>query len=387
MKSKSKKLQGAYVVTEPGCLNPYSGAHQHIQTGIQELQKYFVIEPILPHQSSLDKIKSSRTRSGNRNLKIPEINLIQGTLIDLKVLALSSINSFKLLHQILKRDVEFVYIRAAFLDPLPILLELFKVPCFIEANGLQFEARKKYYPSLLVSVNKLIEKLIYSSAKHVFFVGTYGDYWKLPGDNWSNVENGVEQDFVNSFSNHDKKIGDEINIAFIARLMAYHHPELLIAAIKGIDSVARSKLCLHLVGDGFEEIKAALQDHIKVIDHGFLNRNSMQSLLRKVHIGLIPGAPEYQSQMKLFDYGASKCITIVPDTYNFRYWFDVSEIEFFQSGSASELSSILTKIICTPESYLQKGTRLHQRIAEEFSWRKIFAEKSDVIKKCCSKSN
>jgi glycosyltransferase involved in cell wall biosynthesis len=378
MQSRTNQLKGAYVVTESGCLDPHTGAYRHIQIGIQELQKYFSIFTIFPDEPNQFLDLSSKRKS-RKNTKKDKLNFIRGSLIDLKTLLLNTLRAIRLAVQISKQDLDFVYFRASFLGSLPIFLRFLNIPCFIEANGLQFKARQKYYPSLLVPFNRWLEKLNYTSAKYVFFVGSYGDYWVLSCNNWTNLENGVESGFVSSFSQHQKQLSDEINVIFIARLMAHHRPDILIAAIHLMDAEIRKKLHIHLVGSGLETLKSELSDSVKVSYHGFLDRDHLQSLLSWMHVGLIPAAPEYQSQMKLFDYGSAKCVVVAPRTHNFLHWFDDSTLLFFEPNDPLSLAKALTDLAQNIDHFLDKGHRLHQLISEEFTWEYIFSQKAKVI--------
>ncbi|WP_121967711.1 glycosyltransferase [Leptolyngbya sp. BC1307] len=331
------------------------------------------------HQSNASKDRKSPLVPLPKNIYK---SYLYGSFRDLKAFTISIAKALILLREILREDVDFVYVRAAFLDPLPFFLYILKIPCFIEANGLQFEGRQKYYSSLLVPVNRWIERLTYSIAQHVFFVGSYGDYWQLKSKNWSNVENGVESDFLKSFSECEKVFSGKVHIALIARLMAHHQPQLLIDSIKELDPTTRSKLCLHLIGSGLETIRDELHTCMDVVDHGFLNRDELAENLKQIHVGLIPGVPKYQSQMKLFDYGAAKCVVLVPKVHNFQRWFNESEIEFFEPEDAKSLSRTITDLANDPSRFIQKGDRLHQRIAQDFTWDKIFAAKAKIIKNC-----
>lgn len=383
MKNKTKKPNGVYVVTESGCLEPHSGAYFHISVGLKELSKYFSINAMLPEVSKKNITTTYlKNKSNTYPLKIRQ-NYFVGGFRDLKLLTTSIFRAFCLANKIYKEKLDFVYVRNYFLDPLPIFLCLLRIPCFIEANGLQFEGRKKYYPSSLTPFNKFYERLIYSSASHVFFVGSYGKYWKLNSHKWSNVENGVTYEFVAQFVGHKKEVKCKINLAFVGRLMAHHQPELLIEAIKNLDSEKKSKVCFHLIGSGLDLFKQQLQNHIEVIEHGFLNRNELTTCLKKIHVGLIPGLPKYQSQMKLFDYGAAKCIVVAPRVFNLEYWFDNSEIEFFKAGNSQDLAKVLTSLIknlFASTHHFEKGEKLHRKVLNNFTWEKIFEEKAELIK-------
>lgn len=383
-----RKLRGLYIVTEAGCLDKRSGASQHIKVGLSELKKHFDIEAFFPKFTikNINNVYTSFNFAKSVKLKIKTNKLI-GFLRDLKFLAMNTKIAISVLWDLKNRNLDFVYLRAGFLDPLPLLLRVANIPCFIEANGLQFQNREKYYASALKPVNKFFERFVYSTANHVFFVGSYGDYWQLKSKNWINIENGVELQFLEKFFDHKKQIGGKIHLALIARLMAYHQPHVLISAIHSLDSIVKSKVCLHLIGSELDQIKIALKEYIEVIDHGFLDRDELATCLRQAHVGLIPGVPKYQSQMKLLDYGAAKCVALVPKTHNLQQWFDESELTFFEAEDPSSLAKVLTSLANNPINFLAKGERLHQHILSELTWSRIFCKKAKIIKQCCEVSN
>ena len=383
MNSRLKQFKGAYVVTEPGCLEISSGAYKHIQIGVQELQKYFALHTNFPeHLIHLQRQVSNGKSSANT--KKNQTSYIHGTLIDLKTFLKATLRSLQLVHKLSKQDLDFVYFRASFLDPLPLFLDFLNIPCFIEANGLQVEDRKQYYPSLLTGFNKWFERLTYSKSKHVFFIGTYGNYWELSSNNWSNVENGVESSFLATFSNHKKQVDGKVHFAFVGRLMSHHRYQVLVSAVQNLPSEIKSKICFHLIGSKLKIICEELKDHVETIEHGFLDRSDLSETLQQVHVGVISGHPEYASAMKLFDYGAAKCLVLVPETHNFKCWFRTSEIEFFEPEDSSDLGSLIKKIVLKPHKYIFKGENLHQKILRMHTWEKTFSDKSELIEKYLS---
>jgi len=254
---------------------------------------------------------------------------------------------------------------------------------FIEANGFQFEVRAACFRSALAPFHKVFERWTYGKADYVFFVGTHGDYWRLPKRNWSNVENGVEREFLESFKDHSKQTGQTINLCIIARFMHHHQPELLVKAVKLLAPDERRRLRLHLFGTGFELLKTALSGVIEIIDHGFTDRSKLAIQLRAMDAGVITAVPEYASHMKLFDYGAAKLVAIVPATHNLRNWFKDGEVIFFKPSDAQMLSQQITALIMDGDK-IGRGEALHKRIRNEFLWEAAFERKAAIIEHTCA---
>lgn len=388
MKQSQPKLRGAYVVSEAKCLDVNSGANHHINAGFAELSKYLEMEllhPGVPEKAPRDHriaLKNPEHARGGSAIRAIGAGRLGGSLRDLKVLYSKLFQALHFMRCIRKSKPDFVYLRASYLDVLPFLLFLCKIPYFVEANGRQFDSRKRHYSSWLLYFNWLVERTTYRLSCHTFFVGSYGLYWGLRGDNWSNVENGIEQSFVHSFERHEKKVTDVINIVLIARLMPHHKPELITRGFKGVPASVRHRLRLNLVGSGLDRLVAELEGVVEVRNHGFLDRGRLCDCLSGMQIGLISGGPPFSSQMKLFDYGAAKCLVIAPRLPNLEYWFDSSEIEFFDPESHASLSAAIVDAVNDYNSKKDKGSRLFRRIKDEFTWENIFAAKVGVITSC-----
>ena len=96
------------------------------------------------------------------------LSKLKGTARNLLRLAKLTNTSLRLSRKIRTMSPDFVYRRANFLDPLPLLLKAIKIPCFIESNGLLFESRASYYRSFFNPIAKLFERQVYTSSAHVF---------------------------------------------------------------------------------------------------------------------------------------------------------------------------------------------------------------------------
>ena len=93
-----------------------------------------------------------------------------------------------------------------------------------------FKTRNKYYKSLFKPIAKFLERKAYKNSNHNFFVGSYGNYWKLKTANWTNVENGIESKYVNDFV-VDKTFNGKLELCFVGRYAKHQKVERLLEAI------------------------------------------------------------------------------------------------------------------------------------------------------------
>jgi glycosyltransferase involved in cell wall biosynthesis len=375
------KPSALYLLQEPACLNLHSGAFQHIFIGHKELSKSFDLEIYLSTQKiDIESIKQKAVKGTKNTAPITPHKFsktkLYGTLKDLQEILKAFINIPGLCKLYKQKKIAFIYERTAYINFSGLLAaKIVGVKHFYEANGIQFIARQKYYSSWLTPIVKRIEKWMYRKSNHTFFVGTYGFYWKLKSENWSNVENGIEASMIDYFENHQKQISTTKNICFIAKLMKHQRPDVFIEAFIKLENA--KDLNVHLIGSGLESIEEAIKDSINVINHGYQNRDDIKLLLQNMHIGIIAGSPEYQSTMKIFDYSSSKCAVIAPKITNLKFWFK-DEICFFD-GTSEDLSEKIDLLINNIDLLNYYGQKLHNKVKKNFTWDKIYGDMSTTI--------
>ncbi|WP_100627187.1 glycosyltransferase [Algoriphagus formosus] len=372
--------KGIYLITEPACLNPFSGAFQHISVGYKQLSVSYDMTAYLNHQSiNLSNYKTNEfpQKKGENIISIKKRGVLYGTVKDLQLIIQYVLN-IAILYKVLKgKDVNFIYERTAYINFSGLIVAKFLgIPHFYEANGIQYKGKEKYYKSLLSPIIKRLEKWMYKNSTHVFFVGSYGLYWNLKSKNWSNIENGVESKFLEFFKEKKKKILKPLNLCFIARLMAHQRPDLLIEALRNVKD--HEDIVLHLIGSGLESIKEKLKDKIKVVNHGFQNREAIKHILHDMHVGIIAGSPEYQSTMKIFDYGVAKCAVIAPDIINLKNWFE-QEVLFFEKNNSYALALEIDILLENPKIIKEYGESLYEKIENNFTWDKNYYDVITII--------
>ena len=79
-----------YLIQEPGCLNPYSGAFQHITMGVKELSKFFNIKLFLNTNSiELKDFAKNINPAQNKKETIKKVSqrgYVYGSLMDFNIL-------------------------------------------------------------------------------------------------------------------------------------------------------------------------------------------------------------------------------------------------------------------------------------------------------------
>ncbi|MDB4274065.1 glycosyltransferase [Algibacter sp.] len=372
-------MKGIYLIQELGCLNPTSGAFQHIKMGIKHLGKEFEIMPYIgAYTLDINKIESEKLVKNN---KVNHVNnrghWLKGSVKDLIIL-LKTVCSIPLLYTSIKKEKpNFIYERMAYLNFAGLIIsKLLGIPHFYEANGLQFQSKKKYYHSLFNPIVKYVEKQQYKNSTHTFFVGSYGNYWQLKSNNWTNVENGIEGEFITD-AYPTKMSNGKRHLFFVGSLMQYHRPDILKEAILLLNP---EQYHLHLVGSKLDNLYSdLLTNNIPVTHHGFINRSELNALISQFHIGIIAGSPEYQSCMKLFDYALAHCAIIAANVDVLKTSFN-KELLFFEGG-AFELANKINELINNDLLVKEYANSIYNKVTHEFTWENIFHYKSQVINK------
>lgn len=369
-----------YLIQERGCLNPLSGAFQHISVGHNELAKEFVILTFL-NNKRID-LKLFEDKRNDLEFSIVKNNnpitkgFIYGSVKDLYIILSAICNIPRLCKLYKKENPSFIYERTSYLNPSGLIAAMIlSIPHFYEANGLQFERMEKYFKSFLKPVNRYLERWTYKNSNHVFFVGSYGNYWQLKSNNWTNVENGIEKEFVTM--DILPKISDGVtHLVFVGSLMQHHRPDILKEALLLLKP---EEFHIHLVGSKLDNLyNDLLNNNIPVTHHGFIHRKKLNALISEFHIGIIAGSPEFNSNMKLFDYALAKCSVVAPNVDVLKLSFK-NELMFFD-GTSVDLAN---KLIILMKDYSLRNIlslKLYDKVKSQFNWDVIFRCKSEIIK-------
>ena len=346
-----------------------SGAYERIKIGFEELSQRFSLRLVSPHFAD----KTTESSSKNKYDK----NGIRGLLRDLKLLWNNHRTIWKLYKEVKSDQPDFIYELASYLDYKGLIIaRILRIRHFYEVNGILYISREKYYRTYFKYLAKQLERWAYLKSDYNFFVGSYGDFFKFERKNWINIENGVEKKYISFFRGESKVIADKVHFAFLGNGMNYQRPEVLINAIKSVENY--DGMVLHVGGINNQDVITNLSGVIEVIDHGYLNKIELCNMMTSVHVGLIAGSPVYQSSMKLFDYGAAKCLVIAPEIYNLKNWFNDQEVLYFD-GTASAMAEKIESVLKEPALIEEYGSKLFKKIDDEFTWDGIFGQIGDSI--------
>lgn len=374
MPKKNDKL--VYLISEKGCLNPNTGASQHIRQGIKQLGKNYEAVILLGSKNiSFDSPNDQFPHRTGNSFKEPR-GMLYGMLKDLLILLKYFVSIPVLFVKLKAENPEVIYERANYANFSGLVCaRLLGVPHCYEVNGIQHSKMRDYYDSPFKKTFKRLEKLCYLKSHHTFFVGSYGDYWNLNKQNWSNVENGIEKNLLDGASSK-KRNKSKLDVCFVGNNMRHHGLDILIKACNDVELIKNANF--HFYGSGFDSLIVSLkQKGIIAYDHGFQSRKQLLDSLGDMDVGLICGTPEYSSNMKLFDYAAASCAVVAYPAHNMKKWFH-DELIFFD-GSAEDLARTLVNIHRNPLELNKYGTRLFNRVKSEFTWDSIFSYKLEVI--------
>lgn len=380
-----ERSKGVYIVSEKAALQGNTGANQHVNMGFKMLSLHFDMElvTLFPHHGSgkvEQGVKNSVSASkGGVVAKIKKSRLV-GAIRDVFLLVKKNIVIINYYKQIRDKQPDFIYERTAYLDYRGLLIARWlRIPHFYENNGIAaFHHHQYYYKSLLAGFTLWLERKAYDLSDHVFYVGTWGMFFNSAKKNWTNVENGIEEEIVAKFREHQKSLDGKLVIGFIGRLMKHHRASVLVEALKNLPD--KGKLKVVLIGANLGELENELRGIVECENHGFVGRDQIWKYLADIHIGIIPGSDKYPSHMKLFDYASTKALVICPDTFNLTYWFKDNEVMFFSQDNAGSLQQAIQKVIEQPEIITKLGNALYNKVAEKFTWQEIFNTKAVIIK-------
>lgn len=365
--------QGVYLIGESGLINSNTGAGNHISVGIKFLSESFDIITISPEIF----VQTKKEISNNVSEKlIYDTNKFRGFIRNFRKILINLLQLSKYYKVIKSSTPDFIYERASFLNINGFVIsKLLNIPIFYEVNGIMHQDHKNYYDFYGGTFLEIMEKYIYSHSSYVFFIGSYGDYYKLNSDNWINTENGINHIKLQTVSNIDNIIvrDKKIKIAFVGTIMKHHYFGDLLKVLNKMNNIE-----IHLIGNN--NSNEYLGEN--VIYHGYVNDDELNRILNNIDIGIIPPLlkRQYSSSMKLYNYGLNNCLVIAPNIYNLKYWFDDSEIVFYDNNSSLDFEKKLLYIIHNIENLKIKSENLNKRVIDDFNWSKIFKEKVNIIK-------
>ena len=164
-----RKAKGIYLIPESAMLKPAFGPSEHIRAGVNELNRYFVIDQVVLKNGNLnpERLENSSQRKpkeawGRRSRVI-------GLARDLKKLCVNHVNFFRYYREIKKRNADFIYERSEYLNFNGLLIaKLLKISHFYEVNWVHFLGMKQFYTSYFSPIARWLEEKAYGNSTHCF---------------------------------------------------------------------------------------------------------------------------------------------------------------------------------------------------------------------------
>lgn len=372
-----QKITGLYIVSESGCLRPGSGANKHISAGMEELGKHFSIQQLLlckPYQvpaSTAAPVAQAAPKPA------PAPNMLKAFIKWPIQLIKNHTSFFSHYRRVKKIRPDFIYERSSYLNYNGLLIaRLLRIPHFYEVNGINAFDHRKHFPAIWNKLAGWLEKTAYLSSTTGFYVGGINFQMGI-NKRAVVVQNGIEKEFAEQFSNKQLHVNGVLHVAFIGYLMDHHRIDVLYKAMHLLPD--RQLYHLHLIGTGMDELKEHLPPDLPLTVHGLLNHTQIGNVMEHVHVGVIPYALDYYSNVKAFLYGAGKLAIIVPEARNFKNIFTPEEVIFIRNANEEDLAASLERLRQHPELVEAFGENIYRKVRQAFTWEQVFRNKAEII--------
>lgn len=368
------RFPGLYIVSETGCLNPYTGAYKHILAGQTQLQKYFDVELTLFCKPYTNPSESSSlaTHKSNGSNRHTFRKTFRASIKWIYILLSNHICFFTYLKKVKKSSPCFIYERASYLNFNGILIaKLLRIPHMYEVNGVLSHSNSRYFPKLFNKVAFLFEKVAYQHS-FGFYIGGVNDVFRIPNDQYFITQNGVDKEFADKFLTKVNFVKDKINLTFIGHAMPHHRLDVLADSLKLLANPSLFRL--HLIGTNLESIKKSIPDSVETIFYGSLSQSQIAELIRGFHIGIITFALPYFSHVKAFMYGAAKLTLIVPSSKNFKTIFSDNEVIFIKNADSKDLAEKLNELAKNTSVLKDYGRNIYSKVCNQFTWEEIYKQ-------------
>lgn len=379
------KKKGIYIVSEPACLIPGTGANKHIEAGLSQLRIYFDVELILFFsKSNIDNVKSKTKQVSPQSNQSWLTKKLKRFFKWPYLLIFNHIHISKYHKKIKKVSPDFIYERSTYLNFNGIFIaKLLRIPHMYEVNGILAHDHSRYFPEVFNKISFWLEKKAYKNT-FGFYVGGINESFKIPANKCFVIQNGIDKEFTTIFKSKCNKISNKINLTFIGHAMAHHRLDILTAALKLLSNPSAFRL--HLIGSNLESLKEKIPDSIETIVYGSLNQREISELMMDFHIGIITYALPYFSHVKTFMYGAAKLGVILPSTSNFKNIFTEDEVIFVKNADPEDISAKLDHIAMNSYVLESYGEKIYKSVCEKFTWEEVYEGVADKITNIIEKS-
>lgn len=302
-------------------------------------------------------------------------------MFELVELSYNALSYFKLTKVIKKQKAAFIYERYAFFSFMGALLAgKYRLPLIIEVNEVAGEQRVR--KQIFTGLARRIESYIFRKASLILVVSQFlkDKIMELgvDGDKIIVLPNAVDpQRFSLSVSSNGlrKRYGitdDTVVFGFIGWFVPWHNLELLVDAFAA--AAGNSKAKLVLVGDGVLKDELARRSREKgvgdgVVFTGPVSHKEIPQYIGLMDICVIPGANEYRSPIKMFEYMAMSKAVVAPRLKPIE---DVLEDGLdgviFEPNDLRSLAQAFKGLSQDVEKRNSLGRMARQKIEREYTW-------------------
>ncbi|MEX0686531.1 MAG: glycosyltransferase family 4 protein [Balneolales bacterium] len=391
-----------YLLTENINPNGSSGASAHIRENIKNL-RVLGHTVILIHPDNDDcnsKYETSKGRFGKKLIHAVTTTPIRRVVANYRTRK----QEYHLIHNnILKfSDCDVIYERDAFQA-----FEIYnqqkklKKPWIIECNGYYWGALAAdfHQPSFPKAYKrKHLQK--WMSADHLIVVSSRFKekmiHDGIQADKISVIHNGVD---LKAYKNVDmlsvKKIrhtlgfDNEIVIGFIGSILPWHRVDMFLEAIRKLKNDFPIKGLI--VGGGiwkmYQEKAKEMGLEKDVVFTGMVDPMKVPKMVSAMDICTLPGSTDYNSPVKLFDYGAAKKPVVAA---NFQAVSEILDDRksglLFSQGNLESYVNTLRELLNDKGLQNRLGNNLHANVSKYHSWEYVASQTNQIIEKVVHKN-
>lgn len=385
----------AYILAEKIDINGSSGASAHIRENIKQFRKAgHEVFLVTNYQNNLKASRNTETKYVKKNI----ISSIVPNFLKLfiKNWRIRRNNQNLLLqnkHILDKCDI--VYERDAFCNfVISNYCKKQRIPHVIECNGFFWgETGSPFHKSPIPQIYRKKHILKWQQANHLIAVSAnFKNKMIAEGvdpNKITVIHNGVDLEAHQGISESEikdlrQKMGleNKIVIGFLGHILEKHRIDILLESIKSLSDSNYPVKGL-IVGGGIwnkyqqQALEMGIAD--KVVFTGAVEYAQVPLLVATMDICTLPGCHDYDSPVKLFDYGAAKRPVVAADFSNVReIILDKEKGLLFNKDSTTNFVDKLNILINSQSKREELGNNLFQAIETNHTWQKV-AERTLII--------
>ncbi|MDG2284496.1 MAG: hypothetical protein P8N43_03060, partial [Alphaproteobacteria bacterium] len=302
MEQPEKRDAGIYIASELPSIPANSGARQHIEIGMRELDRQFSMTLFPPASTDHSEHRAAEVDSGSSLLRrtgecakrlrhvIP--GWLPGTLRDFTTVLKGVAETGRYVQAIRRHDAMFVYERSAYGHFAGLLAaRLMRVPHFYEINGLHTQERKKTNSSLVLGAIDKLQKLAYRTSNGSFCIGGMQVELGIRGKTIHTTQNGIENELLTEFAQREPRPGRPIRLIFLGHIMQHHRLDILFDAVQQLGPDAQLEITI--AGRENPNVALAIPTNVPVHFTGPFKHADLPSILSHHDVGVIPFALDF----------------------------------------------------------------------------------------------